>query len=61
MAYSPDVNEVTDDDVTSAGKYLVFNIFSGLGGIIILIILVGVIGVVLGAFGMTSLLKFGRK
>lgn len=59
--YSPDVNEITNTDVTNAGKYLVFNIFVGIGDIIPIIILVGVATVILAAFGLTMFLKMRGK
>lgn len=58
--YMPDVNVISNTDVTNAGKYLVFNVFVGIGDVITIIILVGVAGVILTAFGLASFLKFRK-
>lgn len=53
--YAPDVNEIANDDVTNAGKYLVFNIFVALGDIVGIIILVSVVVIIMAVFGMKKL------
>lgn len=59
--YSPDVNEIENEDVTNAGKYLVFNVFVGIGDVIVIIILVAVAALILGSFGLSHFMKFGKK
>ncbi|HUV71409.1 MAG TPA: hypothetical protein VMW25_00225 [Clostridia bacterium] len=60
MANEIDVNEVANADVTNAGKYLVYNIFVGIGDVIVIIILVGVATVIMSAFGLAAFLKFKK-
>ena len=49
-----DVNaeNITDALVTGAGKYLVYSIFVGIGGIIVIIILVALAVLILEKFGL---------
>jgi len=49
-----DVNaeNITDDDVTKGGKYLVYAIFTGIGGVIVIIILVALAVLILEKFGL---------
>ena len=58
--YTPDINAITNTDVTNAGKYLVFNVFVGIGDVILIIILVSVAGVILAAFGLGAFLKMRK-
>jgi len=60
MTCTGDVNAqcIEDTDVTGGGKYLVYQIFVGIAGIIVIIILVGLAGYVLGKFGLSGI--FGR-
>ena len=47
LAYSPDINAVTDAVVVQSGQYLVFNIFTGIGVFLILLINVAAVGYVI--------------
>ena len=58
MAYSPDVNEVTNTDATNAGIYLMFNILSAIGGLASLLVLVIVMAVIFQKIGIGKILKF---
>lgn len=60
MVYSPDVNEITDADTTNAGRYLMYQIFVAIGGIVGLIILVAVVVIILNAFGLNNIVKFKK-
>ena len=58
MAYSPDVNEISDTDTTNAGRYLMFAIFVAIANLVGLIILVSVVVLILRHFGLANILKF---
>ena len=57
MAYSPDVNEVTNTDATNAGIYLMFNILQAIGSLASLLVLVLVMAVIFGKLGFGKILK----
>lgn len=61
MSNDIDVNAIENADVTNAGKYLVYNVFVGIGDVIVIIILVAVASIILGAFGLSAFMKFGKK
>ena len=58
-----DVNaeNITDDDVTKGGKYLVYAIFTGIGGVIVIIILVALAIFILKNFGLINFIGMGGK
>ena len=58
MSYNPDINEMVDEDVTNAGKWLVFNILIAIGSVITLIVIVALLVAVLKVWGFRSLLKW---
>lgn len=58
MAYSPDVNEVTNADATNAGIYLMFNILSAIGSLASLFVLVIIMAAIFGKLGLGKILKF---
>lgn len=58
-----DVNaeNITDDDVTKGGKYLVYAIFTGIGGVIVIIILVALAVLILEKFGLINFIGMGKR
>lgn len=58
MANELDVNEVTTEDATNAGIYLMYNILVAIGSLASLLVLVIIMAVIFGKLGMGKILKF---
>ena len=52
------VADITSQDATNAGMYMMYNILVAVGGLASLLVLAIIMGVILAKFGLGKILKF---